>query len=402
LVVLSALVVWRSIGKTDLGPGARRIIVPAFILLGISTVANLVNTSFDEAFKDFRFMMVGLLIAILLPAAIRSLKDLKILCGVLFIGLLASATAGLLQHYQFLGIGPVTLIPDFSRGIFSGDTGVPGFSETQLELSYLLSTGLLVVLGICLTGGVGSRKLLTLSLAPMSAALYFTYTRSALLAVLIGLGALVLFFRTRIRAEIVLLVLFVAIAAVEIMGLPTGVFFGGRSESSQLESSISRPILWQAGIAIALDNPILGIGTGRFESVSPAYVGHVDPSLIEFEADRYYVYRTLGSQPPHNDYLNVWVSYGTLALLVYLWLVVAILRNSVKAYQTSRSRFIKGFSIGLAAALVSYGVNAFYHNLMITLPLLWILAGLSLAATKLAADKAAETRPTTVNNQTKG
>jgi O-antigen ligase len=218
----------------------------------------------------------------------------------------------------------------------------------------------------------------------MIPALYFTNTRSALLAVIIGLAALFLLLKNRIRSEIVIACLFVVIVAIELIGLRTGVFLGGRSEDEQLGSSQSRPILWQAGIAIAMDNPLLGIGTDQFILISPEYVDSVDEELIEWEEERYWSYRTLGSVEPHNDFLNIWVSYGIFALITYLWLYVAIMRNLLESYWMSSNRFLRGISVGLAAALVAYGVNAFYHNLLTTMPLFWILAGCSMITFKLA------------------
>jgi O-antigen ligase len=216
-------------------------------------------------------------------------------------------------------------------------------------------------------------------------AAYFTYTRSALLALLLGLMALVLFLKTRIRGEIILAILVLFVGFASLMGLlESGRYLGGRTEVQQDESYISRQIVWQAGIAAATDNPILGIGGDQFKKVSPQYASSVDPTLLSLEEERYWSYRSLGNIEPHNDFLMVWVSYGTPALLAYLWLIVAVLRNFLYAYRESDKRFIKGLSAGLAAALVAYGVNAFYHNVLSTLPLFWILAGLSVATAKLA------------------
>jgi O-antigen ligase len=221
----------------------------------------------------------------------------------------------------------------------------------------------------------------------MAPALYFTYTRSALLALLLGLVALALFLRTRIRGEVILAALLLFIGFIEVTGIMGGQYLGGRAESVQEESAISRQILWQAGVNIAIDNPILGIGGDQYAKISPQYAASVDPSLLDFEEERYWGYRTLGSEQVHNDFLKVWISYGTLALAAYLWLFFAVLRNFLDSYQMSRRRFIKGLSIGLAAALVVYGANAFYHNLIATIPLLWILAGFSLATAKLALER---------------
>jgi O-antigen ligase len=385
LLILTGLILWRAFTQKQikLGPKARRVLIPVLVLLGVSVVANLVNSGFDYAFKDFRNMAVGLLIVIFLPAVTRNLKELKILCGVVFIAVAASAIVGLMQNYQFLGMSQATLFPGFLKG---GQSRVPGMAETELELAYILSAALLVVFGIYLARGVSSstKRLLVLSVLVMAPALYFTYTRSAILALIVGLVALALFLKTRIRGEFILVAFIVVIAFIQITGIAGGTYLGGRSQGGQDESSISRQILWQAGIAIAIDNPILGIGGNQYKNVAPQYAANVDQNLLAWEEERYWGYHTLGSEAIHNDFLNVWVSYGTLALAAYLWLFVAILRNFLDSYQMSRRRFIKGLSLGLAAALVGYGVNAFYHNLMTTMSLLWILAGFSLVTAKLA------------------
>lgn len=370
--------------QVDLGPGARRLLIPLLVLIGISTIANLVNSGFDFALKDFRNMIVGLLIVILLPAVVRSPRDLKVLCGVSLLVITASAVIGVMQHYQFLGMDQATLRSGF---LTTGEPRVPGMGESYLELSYILSITVLVILSVFLTKGTdaGNRKLLLLSLLPMVGALYFTYTRSALYALGLGVLALVLFLRTRVRGEMVIGVVLVAVFVIETTGILNTLQIGGRSATNQEESALSRPILWQAGIAIALDNPILGIGGDQFSRISPQYAGAVDPSLLQWEEERYWSYQTLGNEPPHNDFLNMWISYGTLALLAYVWLYFVIMRNLFDAYVKSKKRFLKGLSIGLGAGLVAYAGNAFYHNLMITLPLLWILAGLSLATCKLAS-----------------
>jgi len=375
----------------DLGPRARKVIVPVLILIFISAIANLVNSGFDFAFKDFRNMMVGLLIVILLPAATRNLKELKILCGVAFVVIAASAVIGLMQHYGFLGMDQATLIPNFLSGDWEGAPRVPGMGETELELAYILSATLLVVLAMYLAKGVNSstKKLLVIAMLLMAPALYFTYTRSALLALVLGLATLPLFVKTRIRGEVILSAALAVILLIELTGAFEGMHLGGRAEEVQEESTISRKILWQAGIDIALDNPVLGIGGDRFGVVSTEYASSVDPSLLEWEEERYWGYRTLGSGAIHNDFLHVWVSYGTVALVVYAWLFMVTMRNFVEAYRKSQRGFIKGLALGLACALVAYVVNAFYHNLMRTLPLLWVLAGFSLVLTKLTAQRQA-------------
>ncbi len=217
-----------------------------------------------------------------------------------------------------------------------------------------------------------------------------------------GMGALVLFLKTRIRGEFILVTLLLMVGFASASGIIDGRYLSGRGQTVQEASSVSRMILWQAGIAIATDNPILGIGGNQFRNVSPNYADNVDPELIAWEEATYYSYSTLGNEQPHNDFLRIWISYGTLALAAYLWLFVAVLGNFLDSYRRAKKRFIKGLSLGLAAALVAYGANAFYHNLADTLPLLWILAGFSLVTTKLAWQTKGEPNgPVTVNTSAK-
>ncbi len=389
LLILIGLVLWRSSAqeRIELGPKAKRVLIPASIVIGLSVVANIANSGFDYAFKDFRYMMVGLLIVIFLAAVTRNLKDFKILCAMAFIGMIASAIIAVMQHYQFLGMGQNTLIPGFLQG-WEGQPRVPGIAETELELSFTLPVVALAVLGICLARRVnsGTTWLLGASVVLMGLALYFTYTRSALLGLAFGLVALPLFLKTRIRGEIILAVLLLGLISIETTGIMRGVYFEARGQTVQEESATERKILWQAGIAIAMDNPVLGIGGDQFRYVSPQYASAVDPALVR-QQEEYWSYRTLGGQAPHNDFLKVWVCYGTLALAAYLWLFSAVLQNFLDSYRASNGRFIKGLSIGLAAALVAYGVNAFYHNSLAAMPLFWILAGFSVATAKLALNR---------------
>jgi O-antigen ligase len=325
---------------------------------------------------------VGVLIIVFLPLMVRNLEDLRILCLVVFIGMTTSSVIAIMQHYQILGMGEATLIP----GVITAEEGrVPGISEGALYLSFTLPIAALALLGTFLTKGnnTGTKWLLGGSFLLMGLVLYFTYTRSALLALGFGLLALPLFLKTRIKWSTTIVAFLLIILLIEMTGVMESQFLGGRGQAEQEASTYERKVLWQAGMAIALDNPILGIGAGQFRAVSSQYTRSVDPELMRVQ-ETYWEYRTLGGQEPHNDFLMVWVSYGTPALVVYLWILIAVLQNLYHAYRKSNQRFIKGLSIGLAAGLIAYIGNAFFHNCIAAMPLFWILAGFSIATVKLA------------------
>ncbi len=386
LLLVLGVTLWVRRERIEMGPTAKGLLLPAGILIGVATFSNMINSDFGFAFKDFRNIGSGILIVVFLAGVVKDRKDLRLLLGVALVCIGASAIVGVFQHFGFNGIGQGFIAPEALK---FEDTGlrVPGMSETELELSYLLSTAIPLTAAICyLKGRQHGNWWLAVAVAlPLAGALYFTYTRSALLAMLMGLVALVLLIIWRRAGAAIMAISLVFLLVVSVTGVLDSQYLGGRSEGGQAESSMSRRIVWQAGLAIVADNPVLGIGGDSFTMVSTDYQSSVDPRLLAWENDRYWGYSSLGSIGVHNDFLTVWVSYGTLALVAYLWMYFAIMRKATYAARASKNRFIKGLALGLAAALVVYATNAFFHNLFATIPLFWIIAGFTLASAKLAA-----------------
>jgi O-antigen ligase len=402
LLLITLYVIRGSLAReeADLGPNARKLIIPMVILIVIGFISNIVNpTTFETVFRDFRNMFVGLLFIILLPAIIKNPRQLKFILSIILIVAIASSIIGVFQHYNILGMSHATiLVPGVSDNTTNTAnttltntlvdlSRVPGMGETELELAYILPVIIVVILTLFFTRGISSahRKLLFLPMIPILLALYFTYTRSALFALGVGVISIFMFMLIRIRWEIILLIMVVLILMTQVLGIFQETYLGGRSETGQEESSVARGILTQAGTAIALDNPIFGIGAERFTEVSPQYAYKVDPILIAYETDRYFSYTTLGEDEPHNDFIMMWLTHGTPALIVYILLYFIMFYNLMYSFRNSNNRFIKGVSVGLAAGLITYIVNSFYHNLLVTLPLLWIMAGFTLVTAKLAA-----------------
>jgi O-antigen ligase len=368
--------------EIDLGPHVKQFVIPAIILIIVTVLANSIDgIGFDALFRDFRNIASGLLFAILLPAIIENTKQLKIILIFCLVLAGASSVVSILQHYNVLGMAQATLLPNFMSVLKRS----PGMSEMELELSYMLSVTLIIIVGISVGKGLANKKLLALSAAPMLLGLWFTYTRSAFFALVCGLVSVWVFFRLRRHWWTILVILLIALVFLANSSVIAGAGVGGRSSIEQQESSVARAVLWQAGVAMISDNPLWGIGSGQFMGLSVQYTSRVDPALINWEANRYWSYRTLGNDPPHNDYLMMWVSYGVFALIMFLWLHFVLLHNFKRAFNKSHDRFLKGLSLGLAAGLITYVANSFYHNLLDTMPLFWVLAGFSLVTMKLAA-----------------
>lgn len=373
LVLLIAVVVWIAFGlrSVELGPSAKRVIVVALIFVGISVIANLTNTGWDWTFKDLRQTGTGLLIIILIPAVTRNLRDLKILCGVALVVMAASATVAVMQHYHLLGMDTHTLV----AGFHSPENRMPGMAEDPLDLAFVLLSAIPIVLCMYLAKGVqhSTRWLLLLAVILMTLGTYFTYTRSAVIGVALGIVALTPFLATNLRVKLLLTVLIVGFLVILI-----GQAHDTRIVSTGDASARSRELLRQAGYGIIRDNPLLGIGAYKFPEVSRQYASEVDPSVMQ------QVGEDLGSLQPHNDFVYVAACYGIPALIAFLGLIAAVLVSLRDSYLTTRRHFIKALSAGLIGALVAYLVNAYYHNSLVSIPVLWVLIGFSLAVAKLA------------------
>jgi O-antigen ligase len=211
----------------------------------------------------------------------------------------------------------------------------------------------------------------------MGLGLYFTYTRSAPPALGLGALAMGLFFTGRLRREFLLAILVLAAGFFWFTDMRGNRYDRGFTDD---QSGASRLVLWQAGIKTAMDNPLLGVGHRDFEVVSLEYSSSIDPYYLELQNAG----QALGKEKVHNDFLNVWLSFGTPAFLLFLFLLGAVFWNFIEAFRQAGSPFLKALSLGCAGTVVAYAVASFLHNVMDSSGQLFILAGLSLALTRLA------------------
>jgi O-antigen ligase len=374
LALLLLLPVLRTQGGMELGNRARRILIPAVIFFCWVTMTMSINTDMASTMKQLREIATALVVLIVLPATIKNERDLKILALVALITCSISALFALQQRWT-MGFPGYTLygspIP-YSR--------VQGLSESPVQLAFNLPIVLMPMVAMCFFKGVSSntRKLLVLLAIVMTVALYFTLTRSGLYSLAPGLLLMFLLMKGRAKVGFLLAILILGVAFWGFIGMSENNRYSqGFGEES---SAAGRLVLWQAGLRVAWDNPVVGIGRDNFEEESLKYAAVIDTELKTTQGAG----RALGQYEAHNDFITIWASFGTVAILAYLWLFVGTFRNFVDAYRRSRSRFIKGLAIGCVGALGTYIVSAATHNVMDTSLLLWILCGLSIATTKIA------------------
>ena len=123
-------------------------------------------------------------------------------------------------------------------------------------------------------------------------------------------------------------------------------FFAYLSAESIEESSVSMRLwLWEIGLLVVFEHPLIGTGAGNYANVFFNIVqSHVHPGD----------WRYLKSDDPHNMYLLIWGEYGLIGLILFLNIILQILK---------RFSLIKpSFALPLLGLLATYLINSWFSG----------------------------------------
>jgi len=365
------------IRRPDLGPATRGMMVMALSFVALTTLANTVYADSGYVFQFFRYIVTGVTVLALIPALVTSRDDLRELGMVALTVAVVSASVAILQHYHYKGAPIYQGVPHtgaISR-FESWEGRSLGLSESPVYLSNVLMVMLFLVMGVLISANVSTktRQVLLAALVLLALGLYLTYTRSWSYSAALALLPIVLIYRGRYRREFWLLAIMAAAAFLYYSDYQGSRYTLGPGSE---DSAAARPVLWSAGLNIAMDHPFLGVGHNAFLELSPEYASSAEPADGEGSV--------LGVYTPHNDFLNVWLSFGIVALILYLTVIVLSVKNFVEAYFRASDSLLKGVALGGMAAMIAFEASSFFHNYFDSTLTLWLLAGLSLAVVKLA------------------
>jgi O-antigen ligase len=91
----------------------------------------------------------------------------------------------------------------------------------------------------------------------------------------------------------------------------------------------------------------------------------------------------VGKYTPHDDLLNIWLSWGFFALAIYVGFSLVMGWNFYQTFINTADPLLKGLAIGGLSALIAFQVNSLFHNFLDATLTLWILGGFSLLLLKL-------------------
>ncbi len=190
-----------------------------------------------------------------------------------------------------------------------------GRSFATLGNPTALGTALLFPVGACLFGlfnDVKYRGLYAAALALILTAIFMSSSRGALLGLGVCSGLWMLrLLKAKKRVLLPLLLLGVLVALV-----------GVTNFSSSLRSVFSRFVIWESSIQMVQEQPWMGVGPENF---SYGFESHVKEDFFLYED-----YKDLVDRP-HNEVLEVQLSYGILGTLLYLSLIVFLIFNFFRA-----------------------------------------------------------------------
>lgn len=181
-----------------------------------------------------------------------------------------------------------------------------------------------------------------------------THSRGGLLSMCAAVGVLV--WRSKHRGIAIALTLAALPFAVVLMPDEMRERFASIADYEEDGSANARFRSWAAAIRMATDNPVLGVGMYNYRDRYLEY--QPDPTPSEMAGKDIFV--------AHNSYLQIWAETGTLALLLYLSLIVmsfiTVWRVRAKARKHFRASWIIDYATMFEASMAAFVVGSTFLN----------------------------------------
>lgn len=276
--------------------------------------------------------------------AIRQERDIRLVLVFLFVTGLYLTFTGWCEHFKIWSLVFPRYIADPSIGIHWGRVRGPFVvSATMgLALSFCFFSNLVFARRF-----VGpARWPVYLAALAMLPPIFWTQTRSVWLGFLVGAIIWVVFNRQQRSRTATIAILSALAVAVLVFN------FENFSSSERSRGGVTdvEPVYLRLGLAMItwdmfLDRPLLGVGFGHFRDVAPTYARDVSSPFYQFASPAM----------EHNSFLSILADTGVVGLALYVGLLIALLRMSVRLY---RNLPMKGTGLICRDVVVMYWVLA--------------------------------------------
>ena len=196
--------------------------------------------------------------------------------------------------------------------------------------------------------------------------LLIDYTRGAWLGAAIGMLALGLF-AVRQRLKMLMAYACVLAVALGVMAsfpeMPMVQRIVSVADSNE-QSHTERKLLWQSAEQMFEDNPLLGIGPGRFKDCYPDYISPLakEPHLTH----------------AHSNFMNMLAEGGAVGELAFLIFVCYLLYFSVSR-RDRRGEVARLFIMAAVLGFMLHGLTEYTWGASVSVKFFWTVLGLALA-----------------------
>ncbi len=251
------------------------------------------------------------------------------------------AAYGIVQHYTGADLARTLLgkPPDLHRFWLGTGWRTKGLHPSGITYAHNVLFPLTFATGYALAGGVSPvRRMVTgVGWGLMLLALVFSATRGVWIALAV---VLLLFAIVRGGTRGLAALAGLAVLVLLLVGFDAGIRARARS-GFDLGANVARTEIWSANLDMARERPLLGWGYGSYKHVRQRFY------------DRYADVDTTAHA--HNDFLQMLVDGGVLALAAFVALFVALLRTGFRGYRAMRESDEPARSLALATTLALVG-----------------------------------------------
>lgn len=320
-------------------------------LLGVDTRGSLLALKAEWLFLSFFVVWGGL----------GSIRAWKLVVSAIAVASIAASGYAIWQHFTGLDLVHARMLTEMASGYRAHGT----FGNS------LTSGGVFALAGVFLMPlCLGERGVRSLFLAAASSlvllASLLSYSRSTLLAIVVGVLVFLILqvraYRWRVLIGPLTLLLLVAVVEPDALLRFKREDINSRESDSVIEKGTSRFEIWATAWNMYLDNPIHGVGQHNF--------------LWRYE--RYAPERAIQRYAAaHNDLLMVAATMGSIGLVAYLLIWLALLRGLGGAYLHGLSPTVRTVAatglILIATYLVMSQFEAFLEDEEVKLAILFLL-----------------------------
>lgn len=294
---------------------------------------------------------------------IKSVEDFKKAFWLLFIPLLFTVIYTLIRHaktdFSFQSVNN-PMLPFFRNHVNYACTIAEMVPFTILAITWYGK-------------GTFKKRFLIVSLLLLLVAVYFSYTRSAWLALLTA-GLMIIVIRLNLTKWSLMLAFAGIIGFFLYMGYhnhylehapdyETTVYHPelGEHLTSTFEgkdiSSAERIYRWVAGIRMWEHEPWIGYGPGNFNNFYKSYTVNSFQTYVSDNPERSSI---------HNYFLLMLTEQGVIGLAIFILLTIGILMNGQRIYRQTINREEKRYVLGVLLCVIVIYANTFLSDLLET------------------------------------